>query len=73
VRNSDHELGVKWAMTDYSSVGELTKILEGVHTVLSFLSAPPHNQQDAIDVQKRLIDASVKAGVKRFAPSEWAS
>ncbi|KAF6816170.1 NmrA-like family protein [Colletotrichum musicola] len=47
----------------------------GVHTVLSFLAGPDHQgaasaQQDA---QISLIDASVRAGVKRFAPSEWAS
>jgi hypothetical protein len=70
---NDLESGVKWIQTDYRSVSELTKVLEGVHTVLSFLSAPPNNQQNSIDVQKRLIDASIRAGVKRFAPSEWVS
>jgi hypothetical protein len=41
-----------------------------VHTVLSFVvtTADPEGI-----VQKVLIDASIDAGVKRFAPSEWAT
>ncbi|KAJ5100296.1 hypothetical protein N7456_006348 [Penicillium angulare] len=59
-----------WVKTDYSSVDDLAQILQGVHTVLSFVT----EQEDPTSpVQKKLIDASVKAGVKRFAPSEWAS
>lgn len=44
-------------------------MLKGVHTVLSFVDAmsDPDNM-----AQRTLIDASVRAGVKRFAPSEWA-
>jgi hypothetical protein len=63
---------VSYAKTDYSSVTELTTLLIDAHTVLSFISV--HKDQDAaFTVQKNLIDASVAAGVKRFAPSEWAS
>ncbi|KAJ5263628.1 hypothetical protein N7478_011233 [Penicillium angulare] len=59
-----------WIKTDYSNVDELAQILQGVHTVLSFVT----EQEDPTSpVQKKLIDASVKAGVKRFAPSEWVS
>jgi hypothetical protein len=44
--------------------------LHGVDTVLSFIVA----FEDAEGtIQKNLIDASVAAGVKRFAPSEWAT
>ncbi|KUJ15737.1 NAD(P)-binding protein [Mollisia scopiformis] len=62
--------GVSWVKTDYSEEKQLTKILEGVHTVLSFTVAhlDPSNT-----VQKMLVTASIAAGVKRFAPSEWSS
>jgi hypothetical protein len=63
--------GVKWFKTKYDNVEELTKILEGVHTVLSFMSVAPGDT--AAGPQEKLIDAAVRAGVKRFAPSEWAS
>ncbi|KAF6818794.1 NmrA-like family protein, partial [Colletotrichum plurivorum] len=67
--------GVTWAKIDYDDVQSLIETLRGVHTVLSLLAGPVHQgaasaQQDA---QINLIDASVRAGVKRFAPSEWAS
>ncbi|CAI6304622.1 unnamed protein product [Periconia digitata] len=62
--------GVTSAQTTYQSVDELATILKGVHTVLCFITpqSDPGNTS-----QKTLIDAAVKAGVKRFAPSEWAS
>ncbi|KAM0354388.1 hypothetical protein ACHAPU_001432 [Fusarium lateritium] len=63
--------GVKWAKTSYQDIDELAKILEGVHTVLSFMSVGPDGMKGR--PQENLIDASVKAGVKRFAPSEWGS
>ncbi|KAH7384425.1 hypothetical protein DE146DRAFT_760194 [Phaeosphaeria sp. MPI-PUGE-AT-0046c] len=58
--------------TSYEDVDELVQILDGAHTVLSFI-APHLDQEEAANTQKRLIDASIKAGVKRFAPSEWSS
>ncbi|KAF4890652.1 Oxidoreductase BOA1 [Colletotrichum fructicola] len=65
--------GVQWVKTDYE-VAHLTKILGGVETVLSFVSGPadPTNTSQS-DTQKNLIDACIQAGVKRFAPSEWAT
>ncbi|KAL2866187.1 NAD(P)-binding protein [Aspergillus lucknowensis] len=62
--------GITWIKADYDSIEQLTQVLQGVHTVLSFVI-----EQDNPDspVQKRLITAAVRAGVKRFAPSEWAS
>ncbi|KAI8238394.1 hypothetical protein K4K54_000007 [Colletotrichum sp. SAR 10_86] len=65
--------GVQWVKTDYE-VDHLTKILGGVETVLSFVSGPadPTNTSQS-DTQKNLIDACIQAGVKRFAPSEWAT
>jgi hypothetical protein len=61
---------VSWTKTNYQSPKKLIDILKGVHTVLSFIVT----QSDPGNVsQKNLIDASIQAGVKRFAPSEWAS
>lgn len=54
-------------LVDYTSPMDLTAALTGVNTVLSFVTGT------AIDVQTALIDASVTAGVKRFAPSEWSA
>ncbi|KAJ5715955.1 uncharacterized protein N7483_013136 [Penicillium malachiteum] len=62
--------GATWIKVDYASVEQLTQVLQGVHTVLSFVT---ESTGEGSPVQFNLIDASVKAGVKRFAPSEWAS
>lgn len=62
--------GVTWVKTDYEDPDQLVQILQGVQVLLSFII----EQTDAESpIQKRLIDAAVEAGVKRFAPSEWAS
>ncbi|KAK4205099.1 hypothetical protein QBC40DRAFT_261097 [Triangularia verruculosa] len=53
---------------DFHNKDDLAKALRGVHTVLSFVVA--QNDPEAT-AQKTLIDASIAAGVKRFAPSEW--
>ncbi|KAH7308669.1 hypothetical protein B0I35DRAFT_399133 [Stachybotrys elegans] len=74
VRKSPDEFpplsGVTWVQTTYEDKAELVGLLQGVHTVLCFLAVhlDPRNAN-----QKRLIDASVEAGVKRFAPSEWST
>jgi hypothetical protein len=61
---------VTWVKTSYRDVNELTEILRGVHTVLSFVVT----QSDPGNVsQRNLIDAAIQAGVKRLAPSEWAT
>ncbi|KAJ4307704.1 hypothetical protein N0V84_012544 [Fusarium piperis] len=62
--------GVRWVQTNYQDKAELAQLLKGIHTVLSFIAAhlDPGNQ-----AQKNLIDASVEAGVTRFAPSEWST
>ena len=41
-----------------------------IDTVLSFIQ-PISDSQDNNRSQKTLIDACIKAGVRRFAPSEW--
>jgi len=63
--------GVKWVQTDYQNKEQLVRILSGVNTVLSFVSSGIGEDDDP--TQKLLIDASIEAGVKRFAPSEWSS
>ncbi|KAK2002115.1 NmrA-like family protein [Colletotrichum falcatum] len=66
--------GVQWFKTSYDDVDQLSGALEGVHTVLSFATGPGDPADAALkNMQKVLIDASIKAGVKRFAPSEWAT
>jgi saccharopine dehydrogenase-like NADP-dependent oxidoreductase len=72
VPDAGRDSNISYQKTDYSSIEELEVILQGVEVVLSFI-APYMDQEEAFLVQKNLIDASVKAGVKRFAPSEWAS
>jgi hypothetical protein len=54
---------------DYSDVEFLTTALQGVHTLLSFIVVHSDLNNEA---QLNLIDAAIAAGVKRFAPSEWA-
>ncbi|KAI0098918.1 NAD(P)-binding protein [Nemania sp. FL0031] len=61
---------VKWQTVDYHDKGALTEALRGIHTVLSFVQLLSDPDQTA---QKNLIDASISAGVKRFAPSEYGS
>jgi hypothetical protein len=55
---------------DYEDTNQLTQILQGVHTLLSFVT---EQESQISPIQRRLIDAAVQAGVKRFAPSEWAT
>lgn len=64
---------MQWVRTNYNDVAELGRTLDGVHTVLSFLAGPIQPTASAqASNQIKLIDASIRAGVKRFAPSEWA-
>ena len=66
-----HDLphGVVWTKINYEDTKELAEALEGVHTILSFIG----ERDPESPLQRNLIDAAVQAGVKRFAPSEWAS
>ncbi|GAB1315617.1 2'-hydroxyisoflavone reductase [Madurella fahalii] len=62
--------GVKWVKTNYDDPDQLAEVLRGIQTVLSFIDMASDKGTLA---QKNLIDAAVCAGVKRFAPSEWAA
>ncbi|KAG4431401.1 hypothetical protein IFR05_013112 [Cadophora sp. M221] len=66
----DTRPGVTWAQTDYTSVTELTSLFQSVDVVLSFGAA--HEDVGSV-MQKALIDASIAAGVRRFAPNEWST
>ncbi|PYH88407.1 NAD(P)-binding protein [Aspergillus ellipticus CBS 707.79] len=60
---------IRWTQVDYTDKAQLVRALTGVHTVLSFIVVA---QDRGNASQRNLIDACVDAGVKRFAPSEWA-
>ncbi|KAI0133553.1 hypothetical protein BJ170DRAFT_689956 [Xylariales sp. AK1849] len=62
--------GVEWVQTTYEDETELAQLLKGVHTVLCFFTV---HLDPGSEAQKRLINAAVKAGVRRYAPSEWAT
>ncbi|KAK1982941.1 hypothetical protein LZ30DRAFT_790010 [Colletotrichum cereale] len=62
--------GVTWIKAPYEDKAALTRILTGTQTVISFIVA---STDPGAATSKRLIAASIEAGVKRFAPSEWAT
>jgi len=53
---------------NYHSVDSLAAALNGVHTVVSVTSAVDGSQAK---IQINLLEAAVKAGCKRFAPTQW--
>ncbi|KAF4809431.1 hypothetical protein CGCSCA5_v011370 [Colletotrichum siamense] len=59
--------GVKFATVDYSSVEGLAAALRGQDAVVSTVS------KGGLLTQKTVIDASIKAGVKRYIPSDWGT
>ncbi|KAK3317009.1 hypothetical protein B0H66DRAFT_520195 [Apodospora peruviana] len=69
--NGSHP-GISFRAVDYTDKDSLISALKGIHTVLSFINQPMA-ADDKNNSQKNLIDASIAAGVKRFAPSEYGS
>ncbi|KAL1629935.1 hypothetical protein SLS54_000794 [Diplodia seriata] len=63
--------GIKWIQVDYSDKSSLAQVLRGTDVVLCFFTGLDY--MSAVRNSKNLIDASIQAGVKRFAPSEWGS
>ena len=53
---------------DYNNHQQLVEALQNVHTVISCIA---DINQSCCDSQLALLKASIEAGVKRFAPSEW--
>lgn len=60
----------RWVQVDYADKVQLTKALRDIDTVMSFITPQTDPGNEA---QKNLIDASIAADVRRFAPSEWAT
>ena len=64
------KMGVKVFEVDMSNVDEITKASIGVDCVVSAVAG----LGDAIvDLQKRVLDAAIQAGVPRFIPSDFSS
>lgn len=61
--------GVQWVQTTFKDKAQLVKLFSDVEVVLNFIVV--NNDPDS-EVATLLIDAAVEAGVRRFAPSEWA-
>ncbi|KAK3939634.1 NAD(P)-binding protein [Diplogelasinospora grovesii] len=61
---------ITWIRAEYNDPDQLASALQGVHTLLCFIT--PQSDPENV-AQKNLINAAVKAGVRRYAPSEWAS
>ncbi|KAJ5598724.1 hypothetical protein N7537_008808 [Penicillium hordei] len=59
--------GVSTSAVDYSSIDSLVSALQNQDVVVATLGAA------AILGQKVIIDACIKAGVKRYIPSDWGS
>jgi hypothetical protein len=62
--------GVDWVKTLFEDKSELVRLLTKIHTLFCYF--PAHLDKNG-EAQKRLIDAAVEAGVKRYAPSEWSA
>ena len=62
------DLGGEIIEVDFNSVTALTKACAGATCVLSALSGL---RDVIVDMQKRLLDAAVSAGVSRFIPSDF--
>ena len=62
-------LGAKLITVSYDDPASLLAALDGVHTVIVTING--FDTASTIEPQLALIDAALKAGVKRFAPSEF--
>ena len=63
------KLGVTIVPVSYDDPASLERALTGVHTVISTIAAL--TKDELTRPQLALLDAAVKAGVKRFVPSEF--
>jgi hypothetical protein len=61
--------GVTVVSVDYNDHKQLVQALQDVHTIISCIADLNESCRDA---QLALLKAALAAGVKRFAPSEWA-
>jgi hypothetical protein len=59
--------GVKFEVVNYNSIDSLEAAFRGQDAIVSTVG------MEAIPVQKSVIDAAIKAGVKRFIPSDFGA
>ncbi|KAL2870564.1 uncharacterized protein BJX67DRAFT_377919 [Aspergillus lucknowensis] len=67
--SGDVEVPLETRYVDYTSADSLHSALVGVEAVISALLIPG---PEIVPYQLNLLDASIRAGVRRFAPSEFA-
>ncbi|KAJ3531398.1 hypothetical protein NM208_g8893 [Fusarium decemcellulare] len=63
----DLPAGVKTAQVDYSSEDSVVEALRGQDVAVATFGS------EAIITQDKIIDAAIKAGVKRYIPADWGS
>ncbi|KIL87120.1 hypothetical protein FAVG1_09674 [Fusarium avenaceum] len=68
---TDLPKNVAWTQVDYDDKPSLVDAMKGIDTVLCFVAIFDTNV--AFELHKKLINAAIEAGVRRFAPSEWAT
>ena len=66
----EHGQQVQVRYVDYHDQSSLVTALQGIHTVISVVLTP--DPTEWVTAQINLLHAAKEAGVKRFAPSEWA-
>ncbi|MEO5911768.1 MAG: NmrA family NAD(P)-binding protein [Pelobium sp.] len=64
------KLGVKVFEIDFESVAEIAKVCEGVSCVVSAVAGLG---DVVIDLQKRILDGAIQAGVPKFIPSDFCT
>jgi hypothetical protein len=67
--STDTKTGIVTKYVDYASLSSLKAALQGAHTVISVILAPPDTW---LTTQVNLLHAAREVGVKRFAPSEFS-
>ncbi|KAK1699960.1 hypothetical protein BDP55DRAFT_541561 [Colletotrichum godetiae] len=65
--SEDLPAGVHYKAIDYSSIDTIATAIKGQDVIVSTLS------KGGLLIQKTIIDAAIKAGVKRYIPSDWGS
>ncbi|MEJ7828690.1 MAG: NmrA family NAD(P)-binding protein [Segetibacter sp.] len=63
------KMGVKVMEVDMDSVDDIAKASIGVHCVVSILAGLG---EVIVDLQKRILDGAIQAGVLRFIPSNFS-
>jgi len=64
------ELGVEVHVIDLDSIDEISKACVGINCVVSAVAGL---SDVIVDLQTRILDGAIKAGVGRFIPSEFCT